>query len=144
MRASFWLRIAAIIAALYAAGHTAGMPWTPGQGLLAQGVLEAMRDVQFRAAGAVRSYWDFYQGFGLAISVLLAVEALAPWQLAALARQGARYRAMTATHLAGFALLGVVAARYIFALPLWLALAIASCLGLALWRPEFPPPRAAR
>jgi hypothetical protein len=29
-----------------------------------------------------------------------------------------------------------VAARYIFALPLWLALAIATCLILALLRPE--------
>jgi hypothetical protein len=115
------------------------MPWTPGQGLLAEGVVAAMRDVQFRAAGAVRSYWDFYQGFGLAISVLLAVEALALWQLATLVRAGADCRAMAATHMAGFVLLGLVAARYIFALPLWLALAIATCLGLALLRPESRP-----
>ena len=28
-RAPLWLKLAALIAALYAAGHTAGMPWTP-------------------------------------------------------------------------------------------------------------------
>ena len=142
MRASLWLRIAAALAALYAAGHTAGRPWTPTHEDLAQGVVAAMRDVHFRAAGAVRSYWDFYQGFGLAISVLLAVEALALWQLATLARAGARYQTMAATHLVGFVLRGLVAAGYIFALPLGLALAIATCLALALWRPQIPPPAA--
>jgi hypothetical protein len=133
MRASLWLRTAAVIAALYAAAHTAGIPWTPTHETLAQGVVAAMRDVHFRAAGAVRSYWDFYQGFGLAILL---------WQLATLARAGARYRAMAVTHLTGFVLLGLVAARYIFALPLWLALAIATCLILALLRPEILSPQA--
>jgi hypothetical protein len=136
MRASVWLRIAAVIAALYAAGHTAGMPWTPTHEVLAQGVVAAMRDVHFPAAGATRSYWDFYQGFGLALCVLLAAESVLLWQLATLARAGARYQAMAVTHLAAFGLLGVVAARYIFALPLWLTLAIAACLLLALVRPE--------
>jgi hypothetical protein len=142
VRASLWLRIAAALAALYAALHTAGRPWTPTHEVLAQGVVAAMREVHFNAAGAVRSYWDFYQGFGLAISVLLGVEAVLLWQLATLARIGARYRAMAITHLAGFVLLGLVAARYIFALPLWLALAIATCLVLGLLHPEILTPRA--
>jgi hypothetical protein len=142
VRASIWLRIAAVIAALYAVGHTAGMPWTPTHEVLAQGVVAAMRDVHFRAAGATRSYWDFYQGFGLALSVLLGVEAVLLWQLATLAHAGTRYRAMAATHLVGFVLLGLVAGRYIFALPLWLALAIAGCLLLALLRPEIHRPPA--
>ncbi len=114
------------------------MPWTPTQEVLAQGVVTAMHAVHFRAAGAVRSYWDFYRGFGLALSVLLAAEAVLLWQLATLARAGARYRAMAVTHLVGFVLLGLVAARYIFALPLWLALAIATSLVLAIVRPEIP------
>ena len=90
----------------------------------------------------MRSYWDFYQGFGLAVSVLLGVEAVLLWQLAALARAGSRYRAIAATQLTGFVLLGLVAARYIFALSLWLALAIAMCLLLGLVRPETLTPRA--
>ncbi len=98
--------------------------------------------MHFNVAGAGRSYGDFHQGFGLAISVLLAVEAVLLWQLATLARVGARYRAMGVTHLAGFVLLGLVATRYIFALPLRLALAIATCLVLSLLRPEILTPRA--
>ena len=135
-RPSAWLRIAAVIAALYAAGHTAGRPWTPTHDGLAQGVVVAMREVHFNAVGITRSYWDFYQGFGLALSVLLAMEAILLWQLAGLARTGAAYRAMTVTHLVGFLVLGVVAGRFIFALPLWLSLGIAACLALALLRPQ--------
>jgi hypothetical protein len=134
-----WLRIASASAALYAAGHTAGMPWTPSQDVMAQGVVVAMRGVRFAAAGATRSYWQFYQGFGLAISVLLAMEAVLLWQLAAVARDTGRYRAMTVTHLVGVLGLGAVAGLYIFALPLWLSLLIAACLVTALLRP--PPPR---
>jgi hypothetical protein len=92
--------------------------------------------VHFSAAGITRSYWDFYQGFGLALSVLLAMEAILLWQLAGLARTGTAYRAMTVTHLVGFLVLGVVANRFIFALPLWLSLAIAACLAFALSRPR--------
>ena len=141
-RAPLWLRIAAVIAALYAAGHTAGMPWTPSQDSPAQAVVAGMRGVHFSAAGSNRSYWDFYQGFGLAISALLAVQAVLLWQLAAVARDTGRYRAMAATHLAGFLLLGVIAARYIFALPLWLATGIGACLVIALLRPPPPAPMA--
>jgi hypothetical protein len=63
------------------------------------------------------------------------MEAILLWQLAGLARTGAAYRAMTVTHLVGFLVLGVVASRFIFALPLWLSLAIAACLAVALSRP---------
>jgi len=64
------------------------------------------------------------------------MEAILLWQLAGLARTGAAYRAMTVTHLVGFLVLGVVASRFIFALPLWLSLAIAACLAVALSRPR--------
>jgi hypothetical protein len=134
-RASLWLRLAAVIAALYAAGHTAGMPWTPSHELPAQAVVAQMQGVHFSAAGSNRSYWDFYQGFGLAISALLTVQAVLLWQLAGTARATGRYRAMAVTHLAGFLLLGVVSARYIFALPLWFAAGIGACLVIALLRP---------
>jgi hypothetical protein len=56
------------------------------------------------------------------------------------ARDTGRYRGMALTHLIGFVGLGAVAGRYIFALPLWLSLAIAACLLAALLRP--PQPRA--
>lgn len=136
MRSWTCLRIGAGLAALYAAGHAAGMPWTPAHGALAQGVVVHMRTVQFSAAGPMRSYWDFYQGFGLALSGLLGVEAVLLWQLAQVARDGGPWRAMALTHLTGFLFLAAVAGGYIFALPLWLSLAVAACLAVALLRPR--------
>lgn len=141
MTATTWLRTAAVLTALYAAGHTAGMPWTTTRDVMAQGVVVAMQGVHFAAAGNLRSYWEFYQGFGLAISVLLALEALLLWQLASLARVTLRFRAMAWIHLGGFVCLALIAYRYLFAVPVWLAVAIAACLGAALAWPARTPAR---
>ncbi len=140
--APLWLRIAAGLAALYAAGHTLGHPWTAPHDLMAQGVTVAMQGVHFEAAGHSRSYWDFYQGFGFALSVLLALQAVLLWQLAALARSGRGYRIAALAHLLAFLCLAGVAYRYLFALPMWLGLAIAACLAAALLSPRADAPRA--
>jgi|HubBroStandDraft_6_1064221.scaffolds.fasta_scaffold117861_4 hypothetical protein len=135
LSAPLWLRLAAGVAALYALGHTLGHPWTAPHDLMAQGVTVAMQGVHFDAAGHSRSYWEFYQGFGLAISVLLALQAVLLWQLAALARTGQDYRIAALAHLLAFLGLAAIAYRYLFALPLWLALTIAACLAAALLQP---------
>ena len=135
LSAPLWLRLAAGVAALYALGHTLGHPWTAPHDLMAQGVTVAMQGVHFDAAGHSRSYWEFYQGFGLAISVLLALQAVLLWQLAALARTGQDYRIAALAHLIAFLGLAAIAYRYLFALPLWLALTIAACLAAALLQP---------
>jgi hypothetical protein len=133
MHRGTWLRIAAILTAVYAAAHTAGMPWTPVTGSHEQAVIDAMQGVRFSVFGASRSYWDFYQGFGVAISALLFVQAVLLWQCAAIVRSGtADVRPMIATQLAGFAAIAAVAVKYIFAPPLILAAIIAFCLGCAL------------
>jgi hypothetical protein len=129
---TLWLRIAAGVAALYAAGHLLGHPWTASHDVMAQGVTVAMQGVHFNAAGENRSYWDFYQGFGYALSVLLALQAVLLWQLASQARGGQDFRLATLAHLAAFLCLAGVAYRYLFALPLWLALVVAACLAAAL------------
>ena len=133
--APLWLRLAAGVAALYALGHTLGHPWTAPHDLMAQGVTVAMQGVHFDAAGHSRSYWEFYQGFGCAISVLLALQAVLLWQLATLARTGQDYRIAALAHLLAFLGLAAIAYRYLFALPLWLALTIAACLAAALLQP---------
>jgi len=131
-----WLRIAAILAAVCAAAHTAGMPWTPFSSPNEQAVVDAMKDVRFAVFGVSRSYWDFYQGFGLAVAALLFVQVALLWQSAALARAGgANLGPLIVTQLAGFLAFGAVAAKYIFAAPLILAAAIACCLVGALIGP---------
>jgi hypothetical protein len=134
MKPSVLLRIAAVINLLYFAAHTAGMPWTPSRGPAEIAVLEAMRTHSFEAGGFARTYWDFYFGFGVAISGFLLVQAVALWQLASLAKSGAAgLRSIVACFLVAFAFNAVVAWKYFFPLPAVMGAAIALCLALALW-----------
>ena len=133
MNPVLFLRIASVITLLYCVGHTAGMPWTPAQGPQEMAVLEAMKSHRFDALGAQRTYWDFYFGFGVAISVYLLVQAVVLWQVAGLAKTiGTQVRPIIASFLVAFLVNAIVVWKYFFALPLVMAIAIAISLVLAL------------
>jgi hypothetical protein len=135
VRASTWLRIAAILTALWAIGHTSGIPWTPGEGQPAEAVVSAMRTVRFEIFGRMRTYWDFYQGFGLTVSVAFGVQAVLLWQQASIAKMGvAKLRPLVIVQLIGFVFYGAVAAMYIFPVPVVFAGAVIVCLTAALVR----------
>jgi heme A synthase len=126
------LRIASIASLLFAAGHTMGgmQSWSPPGETT---VLQAMRSFRFDAEGVSRTYWDFYIGFGLLISVFLLVQAIVLWQLATLAnRDAVQVRPIVAAFLISVVATGVLSWRFFFPVPLIFAIAIAACLGLAL------------
>jgi hypothetical protein len=132
MKPSILLRIAAILTLLYAAGHTMGMPWTPSTGPQQSALIEQMKSNPFEVMGSVRTYWDFYFGFGVAISAYLVVQAVVLWLLAPLASDNAlRLRPIIAALFIAFAVNAVIVYMYFFVVPLILALAIAVCLALA-------------
>jgi hypothetical protein len=132
VKAVGWLRAAAVVGALFAAGHTRGMPWTPVKDGAAAAVLDAMKAVPISMAGAQHSYWDYYQGFGISISVYLLALAVLLWQLAALARQDARrLRPLLLTVAAAYAAVGVIAWQYIFMVPLLFSGVIVVCILVA-------------
>lgn len=127
---ALWLRAASIVTFLYALGHTLGarQSWSPSG---ETEVLQAMRTFQFDAMGATRTYFDFYLGFGLYISILMLLEAVLIWQLAAQDRDGGRVRpmigALVLANLAGT----LVAWRFIFILPTIFSVAVTVCLMVA-------------
>jgi hypothetical protein len=132
MTSSTYLRVASIIALLYFAGHSAGIPWTPAVAPEEVAVLEAMKSQSFSAQGFQRTYWDFYFGFGVIISGYLLVQAVALWQLGAIARADALgVRPIVASFLVAFVVNAVPAWRYFFAVPAVLAGTISICLALA-------------
>jgi len=117
---------------LYCAGHSAGIPWTPVRGPAEMAVVEAMKTQRFVAAGFLRTYWDFYFGFGVAIIGYLLVQAVILWQLAALAKtEASRIRPIIASLGLAFVVNAVIAVMYFFLAPVILAAAVAICLGLA-------------
>ncbi len=79
MKASLLYRISAGLLVLFALGHTIGFrrvdpSWN------ADAVVGAMRSTSFHVQGFDRTYWDFFSGFGLFVSVFLVFAAVLAWQ----------------------------------------------------------------
>jgi hypothetical protein len=132
MNTSLMLRTAAVLTLLYCMGHTVGIPWTPSIRVQDIAVLEAMKSDRFEVFGHTRSYWEFYYGFGLAITGYLAVQAVVLWQLAPLANAlGKQILPIVAVFFIAFVANAVIAWMYFFFVPVAFAIAIAICLALA-------------
>lgn len=128
------LRVASILTLLYCAGHTLGRPWTPAQGSGETAVIAGMRSQQFVLEGFTRTYWDFYTGFGFAISGYLLLLAVVLWQLSGLAKAGSsRLRPLIAAFAAAFLFNAVVVWKFFFTTPAVFATAIALTLGFAFY-----------
>lgn len=128
---SMMLRTASVITLVFAAGHTLGglQSWSPpGE----TEVLREMRSFRFDAEGASRTYWDFYIGFGLMISVFLFAQSVVLWQLSAVARRdGALVRPILGAFFVSTVATAALAWRFFFTTPLVLASTIALFLALA-------------
>ena len=112
-----WLRICALIAFLFAAGHTLGgqVNWSP---MGDNPVLQAMKNTHFALGGVDRTYLDFYRGFGYSISVFQLMLAILLWQLAAVSGSNAKsVRPMIATIASATALCGAISWGFILPLP---------------------------
>ena len=97
-------------------------------------VLADMNAAQFNVMGATRTYWDFYTGFGVTISLFLLLLAVLLWQLGGLERrQPGVTRPITAAFCTAFIVNAVIALEYFFLIPIITALAIALCLAVAFY-----------
>ena len=134
MTARRLLRIAAILSLLHFLGHSAGAPWTPSEGGATATVIGGMKSFRFDVLGSARTYWDFYQGFGLTVSVFLLLEAALLWLLAGLAREEpARVRPFVVAFLVANVVRLALIVRFFFLPPLVLSAGTTLCLALATW-----------
>lgn len=124
-------RTAAVLILLFALGHSSGFPWSDPE----WGVdLHALQSTHFNVLGASRTYWDFYVGFGLIVSVFLVFAAVLAWQLGNLPAQSFRLVRVAAWALAlCFAAVTVLNWMYFFVLPIVFSAAITICLVAAAW-----------
>ena len=130
-------RIAAVLILLFDIGHSSGFPWSDPAWRVDLG---PMRSTHFEILGSSRTYWDFYVGFGLFVSVFLLLAAVLAWQLGSLTPQTlplVRGTAWTLTFC--FAAGTVLSWMYFFLIPIVFSTLITACLALAAWR----SPRAA-
>jgi hypothetical protein len=132
MKTSTLLKIAAVLMFLYFVGHTMGAPWTPGEAPADIAVVDAMKSDHFPVLGVSRSYWDFYFGFGVIISVMQLFQAVLLWQLGTLAKtDAARLRPIIAVFCVSLVINAILGWMYFFVIPIVTALLIAICLLLA-------------
>ena len=131
MKASMFYRIAAVLLLLFDVGHTSGFPWSdPKWGV----DLGSMQLTRFHIMGFSRTYWDFYVGFGLFVSVLLLLAVVLAWQLGGLPPESlARMRGTAWTFALCFAAITVLSWKYFFIIPIVFSIVTTVCLIAAAW-----------
>ncbi|MDQ6634485.1 MAG: hypothetical protein M3Z10_06965 [Gemmatimonadota bacterium] len=134
MRSSTWLRALAVVLGLFTLGHTLGTS-SPKvtHGARESIVFAAMQGFRFPMMGFERSHWDFYRGFAISGSVLMAVMAVVAWQLASIARRYPREALpMAWTLLLGSVGLLVVCWAFFFAVPIVFSAVAVLLAGMAV------------
>ncbi len=143
MKPTLFLRIAAVLTFIHAILHTIGGVFVsvpPGPATVA---VEAMKTNQFLLMGHPRTFWDFYRGLGLAVTVSLTAEAIVFWLLASLAKtDNLRLRPIFATFLIAYAVLAINSYTYFFLGPVIVEILIAACLASAIFTAKPLPTHA--
>jgi len=133
-RTVLFLRIAAVLTFIHAVLHTIGGVFgsvDPGPASIA---VAAMKTNQFLLMGHMRSFWDFYHGLGIGVTISLTAEAILFWQLGSLAKtDGRRLRPILITFMVAYAVLAVNSNVYFFFGPVVAEILIAACLGVAIF-----------
>jgi hypothetical protein len=132
MKSAIWLRVAAGLAFLHGVLHTMGGVFGGASPGPQQTALLAMKSNTFPAMGMTRSYWDFFLGSGLFISINFFLQAVLFWQLAGMAKKNApEMRSIAALFAIGYLGFAFLAWRYFFPVPAVMELLIAGCLTAA-------------
>ena len=133
MKATVWLRIAAVLTLVHSVLHTVGGVFgktPPGPASVA---VAAMQANHFVFMGATRTFWDFQRGLGLAVTIFLTAEAIVFWLLGAVAkRDGAALRPVLAVFTLGYLAFAANSMVYFFTFAAVMELCIAACLLMAM------------
>ena len=134
MKPSVLYRIAAILLALFAIGHTVGfLQVDPAWHV--DSLVQSMKSSHFDVNGSERTYWDFFVGFGFFVTALLLLASVLCWQFGSLPPETLAAMRLSAWALAVcFAVVAYLSWRYFFIIPLSFSILIFVCLSAAAWR----------
>jgi hypothetical protein len=133
MKPIVFLRIASVLTVIHSVLHTVGGVFGKPEAGVAAATEAAMRANQFVAFGFTRTYFQFYRGMGLGITIFLTAEAIVFWQLSTLAKtDAARLRPIVATFMVAYLVFAVNSYVFIFTAPVIVETLIAACLGMAI------------
>lgn len=139
MKPAIFLRVASVLTLIHAVLHTVGGVFgsvDPGPATVA---VTAMKANQFDALGHLRTYWEFYRGLGLAVSILLTAEGIVFWLLGSLAKtDGSRLRPVLLIFALAYLAMAINSNTYFFTVPVIVEAIIALCLGAAMVTAKAP------
>jgi len=135
LKAVLLLRIASVLSLVHCALHTVGGVFgRPRHGAEEIAVIETMKSHRFDVMGSLRSYWDFFFGYGLVVTISLLVQSILLWQVSALVRKDApSMKPVIALLFFSWVATAIVSGRYFFAAPAVTELLIAACLAVAFF-----------
>jgi hypothetical protein len=133
MKASLLYRVSSILLVLFAIGHTLGFRQIdPTWGV--DSLVQSMKSIHFNANGANRTYWEFFVGFGLFVTVLMLFASIIAWQFGGLPSEVLAAMRVSAWGFAVcFAVVSYLSWRYFFMVPAVFSIAIFLCLAAAAW-----------
>ena len=133
MKPTVLLRIASGVALVQFAAHALLFLFSsPKHGPEESAVVEAMKAHHFNFIGSMRSYWDFYFGYGLEAAFFCLLEAVLFWQLATIAKTAPLViRPIVALFFLANIGHAILVLRYFFITPLVPDILIAACLAFA-------------
>jgi|ERR1051325_2122695 len=135
MKPSIWFRALAVVFAFFTLGHTVGTRHAITTAPQEAAVIAAMQGYRVPVMGYERSYWEFYRGFSVSITILLATLMVIAWQLATLSRRDPRAALPLAVTLL-IACLGqaIISFLYFFTAPIITSVlsVICAAIGTAL------------
>jgi hypothetical protein len=143
MRTTLFLRIASVLAIIHAILHTVGGVLSkPNNGAPEIAIIDAMKSRSFNVMGSMRTYWDFFYGYGWLLGLALLVEGILFWQLATIAKTNAApIRPIIMLFCINFLVTTIIAWKYFFIGPAVTEILIAAFLAAAYFAAS--PARAA-
>jgi hypothetical protein len=131
MKTTLFLRIASVLTIIHAILHTFGAVVSkPNNGAPEIAIIETMKSRAFNVMGSMRTYWDFFFGYGLLVTITLLVQGVLFWQLGTMAKtNAAQIRPILLLFSFNFIATTVVAWKYFFIAPAVTELLIAAFLA---------------
>ena len=137
MKPVILIRAAALLTLLHAVLHTIGGVYGKPDPGMQEATVQGMKANQFPVMGNMRSFWDFYHGMGLAVTIALTLEAVVLWFLASLAiRHALELRPILIAFALGYLALAVNSYRFFFWGPVAVEIVISACLMAAVFAVE--------
>jgi len=122
--------LTAVLLVLFAVGHTYGFLAFKPASSERLAVLSGMRSASFTCGRSTHTYWDFYLGFGLFVSIYLLLAAVVAWELP-MVRLASRacYVVLAGALVIAQLLTAAISARLFNGPPLVLSVLIVACLA---------------